>query len=119
MIASEGRVDLHRLITSGGHQADFPKMTTAASKIMEAPIYLRDDPDVDAVRLRAIGRQLKHEHKIQLLLVDYIQLMTPQSTKDENRERAVATAAHALKQMTKELGIVVVALSQLNDQGRL
>jgi replicative DNA helicase len=119
MIASEGRVDMHRLITAGGHHGDFPKMTAAATKIMNSPIFIRDDSDVDSVKLRGIGRQMKHDHKIQLLVVDYIQLMTPQNTKDENRERAIATAAHALKQMAKELGIVVIALSQLNDSGKL
>lgn len=119
LIASAGRIDLHNFITTRGNDSDIHRIAQTTAKIAASPIYIRDDSDVDALKLRAIGRQMKHENQIQLLLVDYIQLLTPQSTKDENRERAMATAAHALKQMGKELDIVIIALSQLNEQGRL
>jgi replicative DNA helicase len=119
LIADIGKINLHNFIVTGGVASDFMRITNASAKISHAPIYIRDDSDVDAMKMRAIARQLKAEKKIEFMLVDYIQLLTPQNVKDENRERAMSTAAQALKQMAKELDIVVVGISQLNEQGKL
>jgi len=119
VVASVSRVDLHKFASGEASEQDFTRITAANDRIAAAPIFIRDDADVDAIKLRGIGRQLRHENKIELLVVDYVQLLTPVGVKDDNRERAMATAAHALKQMAKELGIVVIALSQVNEHGKL
>lgn len=119
LIGSVGRIDLHKFAVFGGVESDFPKITQAVDKVSKAPIFIRDDSDVDAMKLRGIARTLKHEHNVGLILVDYVQLLTPQGTEDENRERAMSRAAQALKQMAKELKIVVVVLSQVNEHGKL
>lgn len=120
-ISSVGRINLHQFLISGaqGGEEGFKTITRAAGTISGAPIVIRDDSDVDAIKLRGIGRQMVHEHKIKILVVDYIQLLSPIGVKDENRERAMATAADALKHMAKELQIVVIGLSQVNDSGKL
>lgn len=118
LIASVGKIDLHKFTIGGAVEADFPKLTRAIDMVSQAPIFIRDESDVDVVKLRAIGRQLKLDHDIQFLLCDYIQLGTMQA-KDESPERATSRFAQALKQMSKELGIVTMALSQINENGKL
>lgn len=118
LIASVGKIDLHKFTVNGAVEADFPKLTRAIDMVAQAPIFIRDESDVDIVKLRAIGRQLKLDHDIQFLLCDYIQLGTMQA-KDESPERATSRFAQALKQMSKELGIVTMALSQINENGKL
>lgn len=119
LIGSNGKIDLHKMFTFGGVESDFSKITQAVDRIAKAPIFIRDDSDVDSMKLRGIARTLKHEHDIKCLAVDYIQLLTPGTTTDENRERAMSAAAQALKQIAKELKIVVIALSQVNEHGKL
>lgn len=118
LIASVGKIDLHKFTIGGAVESDFPKLTRAIDQVAQAPIFVRDESDVDIVKLRAIGRQLKLDHDIQFLLCDYIQLGTMQA-KDESPERATSRFAQALKQMSKELGIVTMALSQINENGKL
>lgn len=119
LLASVGKVNVHNIMSGGGTNGDFNRLTSSAARVKDAPIFVRDESDVDPVRLRGAGRQLKHEHKIELLVVDYVQLLTPTAVKDENRERAMSAAAQALKQMARELNIVVIGLSQVNENGKL
>lgn len=119
IIASHGKINLHKIFTSGAKNVDTGRITRAVETVANAPLTIRDDPDVDFAQMRAIGRQMKQEHKIELIIVDYVQLLTPQSTKDENRERAMSAAAQACKQMAKELNCVVIVLSQVNEQKKL
>lgn len=116
-IGSLARIDIHRFTTEGGEQHEIRKIVGAASKINESKVVIKDESDVTTLQMRAIARQLKHQHKIQLLIVDYIQLMSVSNI--DSREQQVASVAQAMKNCAKELDIVVVGLSQVNDEGRV
>ena len=77
-----------------------------------APIYIDDSPALSIMDLRARARLMKREHDIELLVVDYLQLM--HAPKAESREREVSMISRGLKQLAKELNIPILALSQLN-----
>ena len=116
-IASLARVDMHKFLTYGGQDSDFPRITAAVGKLQSSKIIVRDDADVDALQMRAIARQLKAQHKIQILIVDYIQLMN--QGKSDSKEQEIAAIAQAMKNCAKELEIVFIGMSQVNDEGRL
>lgn len=119
LISSLSRVDLHRFVMTGGGIGEAEKISSAVTRIADSKVFICDEADIDFSKMRAIGREMKRKHKIELLIVDYIQLLISTATKEENRERAMANASAALKQMAKELGIPVIALCQLNDDGKL
>ena len=77
------------------------------------PLYIYDNPDLTIDRLRATARKLKHEHDIQVLIIDYIQLMTGTS-KRENRNLELSEISRGLKLLARELDITVIALAQLS-----
>ncbi len=118
LIASIARVDLHNLKLKKWNNSECLKVIEVADKVKQLPVHIRDDSDMNLAIIRAVARQMKMQHKIKFLFVDYIQLIDGGGNKNANREREIAGAAEGLKQCAKELGIVVVAASQLNDDGR-
>lgn len=91
------------------------KVMNAASAISDKPLFIDDDPDITPMELRAKARRLKAEHGLDLLVVDYIQLMRTPGRYD-TREQAVAEISRTLKAIARELEIPVIGLSQLNRQ---
>lgn len=93
--------------------SDWPKITRAASTLSEAPIFIDESGALRITEIRSRARQMKAEHDIGLIVVDYLQLIcSPQ--KSGNREQEISTISQNLKAMAKELNIPVLALSQLN-----
>jgi replicative DNA helicase len=88
----------------------------AASQASLLPIFVRDEGDVNPLQLRAAMRRMCAVHKTRIIVVDYIQLLSPTDRKD-SRERQVAEASRTLKQLAKELNITIIALTQLNSDG--
>lgn len=117
MICSQGRVNLRNVRDGLLSESDFPKMTTAASRISAAPIFIDDSSDMTIADVRARARRMKQQHGIKLFVVDYIQLITKPDA--ENRTTEIDQVSKGLKQMAKELDCCVIALSQLNDDGKL
>ncbi len=117
MLCSEARVDLARV--RNGHLSDreFPKLAMAAGRLADAPIFIDDTPALSVLELRAKARRLKREAaaKLGLIIVDYIQLMRSSEGRD-NREQEISEISRSLKALAKEIGVPVVALSQLNRQ---
>ncbi|MEJ2032958.1 MAG: replicative DNA helicase [Deltaproteobacteria bacterium] len=113
MLCSESRVDSHRLRTGFLKDQDWPKLTKAASALMEAPIYIDDTPALSVLEMRAKARRLKSEHNLGLVVVDYLQLMRGRNS-TERREQEISEISRSLKAMAKELHVPVIALSQLN-----
>jgi replicative DNA helicase len=91
------------------------KLVHAAAAISETPLFIDDNPDITPMELRAKARRLKAEHGLDLLIVDYIQLMRVPGRYD-TREQAVAEISRTLKAIARELSIPVIGLSQLNRQ---
>lgn len=118
-LCSSGRVNLRDIGAGRMEEADFPKLTSAAGRLAGSGLHILDDVD-SLGAICAELRRLKQEHDIRLAVVDYIQLVfNDRAPKGANREQEVGGVAAALKALAKELGIPVVAPSQLNDDGAL
>lgn len=113
ILGSISRVDAQRLRTGFLKETDWTKLTRAVGMLAEAPIFIDDTPAITVLEMRAKARRLKTEHDIGLVVVDYLQLMRGR-TNVQSREQEISEISRALKAMAKELGIPVLALSQLN-----
>jgi replicative DNA helicase len=113
MLMSEAGIDGHRLRTGFLGERDFPKLTQAMETLSRARIFIDDSAAIGVLEMRAKARRLKAEHGLDLVVVDYIQLMQGRG-RFENRVTEVASISRALKGLAKELGVPVVALSQLS-----
>ena len=113
MLCSEARVDAHKLRSGFLGRTDWPKLTSAAGRLAEAPIYIDDSPAMTVLEMRAKARRLKAERGLGLVIVDYLQLMRGRGGAD-NREQEISDISRSLKALAKELAIPVVALSQLS-----
>jgi len=113
MLCSEAKVDAHRLRGGFLSESDWPKLTRAAGSLSEAPLFIDDTPGLSALEMRAKARRLKIEHRLGLVIVDYLQLMRGRATAD-SREQEISDISRSLKALAKELAIPVIALSQLN-----
>ena len=90
------------------------KLGNSQKEISHAPIYIDDTPSLSVLELRAKARRMKMRHDIQLIVVDYLQLMTVGVKKGQSREGEVSEISRTLKAIAKELDIPVIALSQLS-----
>lgn len=113
MLCSEARVDAHKLRSGYLGRADWPKLTTAAGRLTEAQIYIDDTPALSVLEMRAKARRLKAERGLDLLIVDYLQLMRGRGEAD-TREQEISEISRSLKALAKELQLPVIALSQLS-----
>jgi replicative DNA helicase len=113
MLCSEASVDSHRLRTGYLSDTDWPKLTTAAGRLSEAPIYIDDTPGISLLEMRAKARRLKGERGLGLVIIDYLQLISGRA-RAENRQQEISEISRGLKAMAKDLNVPVVALSQLS-----
>lgn len=113
LLCSISKVDSHRLRTGFLEDRDWPKLTRACGMLEDAPVFIDDTAAISVLEMRAKARRLKSEHDIGMVLVDYLQLMQGRSGA-ERREQEISEISRSLKAMAKELGVPVVALSQLN-----
>ncbi|MBF0165968.1 MAG: replicative DNA helicase, partial [Magnetococcales bacterium] len=113
LLASTARVDAQGLRTGRVRDEDYNKLVHAAQSLSQAPIYIDDSPALSILSLRAKARRLKREKGIQLLVVDYLQLMQADGDQ-ENRVQEISQISRGLKGIAKELDIPVLALSQLS-----
>jgi replicative DNA helicase len=113
MLCSIAGVNAHKVRTGFFSQSDWPKLVEAASKLSESPIYIDDTPGITALELRAKARRLKAKHDIQLIILDYLQLMSGGSS-SENRQQEISDISRSLKALARELNVPVIAISQLS-----
>ena len=113
MLCSEARVDGSRLRSGQLWREDWPKLARAAGALSELPVFIDDTPGITMTELRAKCRRLKTQEDLALVVVDYLQLMRSGS-KNDSREQEISEISRSLKNLAKELGIPVIALSQLN-----
>jgi len=106
------RVDAQRLRKGMLSQEERSELGLAAEVLYQAPIFLNDSPSLSILGLRAKARRLKRQHDIQLVILDYLQLMEPPP--GDSRQQQVAEISRALKGLARELRVPVLALSQLN-----
>ncbi len=113
MLSSLGRIDSNKVRTGKLDDADWPRLTSAVNILNEAPIFIDDTPGMSPMEIRARARRIKKEHGLGLIVIDYLQLMQL-SGSSENRATEISEISRSLKGLAKELGVPVIALSQLN-----
>ena len=113
MLCSEARVNSSKLRTGYIAKNDWPRLTEAAGKLSEAPLFIDDTPALSSLDVRARARRLAAEHDIGLVIIDYLQLMQGRG-KTESRQLEVSDISRGLKALAKELNVPIVALSQLS-----
>jgi len=113
LLASEAKVDSQRLRKGFLGETDWPKLTTAAGRLSEAPLFIDDTPAITVLEMKAKSRRLKADTGLGLIVVDYIQLMRSGGYRD-SREQEISEISRSLKALAKELKVPVIALSQLN-----
>lgn len=109
-------VDFHKLRTGFVSQEAMEHLTTTCKKVGDAPIYIDDQPSLSILELRAKARRMVHQFKVQLFVIDYLQLMRSTNERAKNREQEIADISSGLKAMAKELNVPVVVLCQLNRE---
>ncbi len=113
MLCCRSQIDGQAMRKGRITDAQYRKLTEEASLLYEAPLFVDDSPGLTPTALRAKCRRLKQKHDIQLVVVDYLQLMTA-AGRNESRQQEIATISRTLKAIARELKVPVVALSQLN-----
>lgn len=113
MLCSHARVDAQKVRTGYLSHQDWPKLTSAAGKLSEAPIFIDDTPGQSIIEIRAKARRLKMQHDIQLVVLDYLQLIRG-SSQAESRQQEISNISMSLKELARELKVPVIAVSQLS-----
>lgn len=113
MLASEARISLSQLRNGNIDEYAWPKLISTAAKMSEAPIFIDDTSGISPFDVRAKARRMKARHGLDMIVVDYLQLMSMKQ-KVESREREVSEISKMLKGLARELKIPVIALAQLN-----
>jgi replicative DNA helicase len=113
MLSSVGGVPLHDIRSGRVTDQDWVRITSATSQLQEARLFIDETPGLTPTELRARARRVKREHGLDLVVVDYLQLMQVSGNK-ENRATEISEISRGLKALAKELSVPVIALSQLN-----
>lgn len=117
LLCSEARVDSHKARTGFLSKDDWKDLAKALGKLADGRIFIDDTPGISVVEMRSKARRLKAEHGLDLLIIDYLQLMSGSSGSRrgyENRQQEISAISRSLKGLAKELGVPVLALSQLS-----
>jgi len=115
LISSEARIDAEKLRKGNIADHEFQQIHTRIAKLSKAPIYIDDTPGISIFELRAKCRRMKQKHDIQVVIIDYLQLMTAGTGKGAgNREQEISQISRSIKEIAKELNVPVIALSQLS-----
>src|SRR5881392_233537 len=117
LLCSRARVNLQKVRDGFLAERDFPSLTAAASKLAEAKIFIDDSASLSILELRAKARRLKAQQEVQLLIIDYLQLLRSTSRRaQDNRQLEISEISAGLKGLAKELKIPVIVVAQLNRQ---
>src|SRR5205823_6912341 len=113
ILCRQAQVNMHLLRTGRLPQRDFPRLSIAVGPISEAKVFIDDHPSLNILELRAKCRRLKAQQGLDMIMVDYLQLMQG-AGRQENRQQEISQISRGLKGLAKELEIPVIALSQLS-----
>jgi replicative DNA helicase len=115
LLCSQARVDAHKFRTGTLFTDDMKRVARAMGELGDAPIYIDDTPGISISEMRAKARRLKQsQNRLDLIIVDYLQLMSGGGKRFENRTQEVSAISRGLKALAKELSVPVIALSQLS-----
>lgn len=113
LLAAEATIPMQTLRKGTLDQHDFQKLAVTQGRVSGAPLFIDDSPNLTLVEIRAKCRRLKQQHGLKMVVIDYLQLLSS-GKKVESRQQEVSEFSRALKLLSKELDVPVVALSQLN-----
>ncbi|MCB2220363.1 MAG: replicative DNA helicase [Bacteroidetes bacterium] len=114
LISSETQLSADKLKKGNLENYEWEQLNAKIGKLVDAPLFIDDTPALSIFELRAKCRRLKAQHDIQMIVVDYIQLMSTGGDNKGNREQEISTISRSLKALAKELNVPVITLSQLN-----
>ncbi|MGN0204818.1 MAG: replicative DNA helicase [Coprococcus sp.] len=114
MLSMESRVDSQSMRTGNLQTADWEKLIESAGVISTAPLIIDDTPGISITELRSKCRKYKLENDLGLVIIDYLQLMTGGSRKQESRQQEISEISRSLKALAREINAPVIALSQLS-----
>ena len=113
LLSAEARVPLHHMRAGTMTDDDWGRLARRMGEVAEAPLYIDDSPNLTMMEIRAKARRLRQRNGLQLIVIDYLQLMSG-NKKSESRQQEVSELSRSLKLLAKELEIPVIAMSQLN-----
>ena len=113
LLAAEAEVKLADMRGGRVSSEDWAKLTDTLNKVQDAPLYIDDSPNLTLMEIRAKARRLKQQHGLDLIVLDYLQLMSS-GKKVESRQQEVSEFSRSLKLLAKELEVPLIAISQLN-----
>ncbi|MBV9488857.1 MAG: replicative DNA helicase [Verrucomicrobia bacterium] len=117
LLCSRAKVDLQKVRNGFLSERDFPSLTTAAAKLAAAKMYIDDTPGLSILELRAKARRLKSAYNVDLIVIDYLQLLRSTSRRaQDNRQLEIAEISSGIKSLAKELDIPIIVIAQLNRQ---
>jgi replicative DNA helicase len=114
LISAESNLPAEKLRKGDLADYEWEQLNSKISRLIDAPIFIDDTPALSIFELRAKCRRLKAQHNIEMVFVDYLQLMTGNYDRQGNREQEISNISRSLKSLAKELDIPVLALSQLS-----
>ncbi|TNE79371.1 MAG: replicative DNA helicase [Bacteroidetes bacterium] len=114
LISAEAEINQENLRSGKLSQQDWEQLTSRVTKLNDAKLFIDDTPAISIFELRAKCRRLKAQHDINLVIIDYLQLMRGDEKSSGNREQEISLISRSLKAMAKELDVPVIALSQLS-----
>jgi replicative DNA helicase len=115
LIAGEARIDSEKLRKGNLADHEFQQLHSRITALSAAPIFIDDTPAISIFDFRAKCRRLKAQHDIQLVIIDYLQLMSAKDGKGSgNREQEISNISRSIKEIAKELNIPIIALAQLS-----
>jgi replicative DNA helicase len=114
LLTEQAQIDAQRMHRGLLTEAEFDRVSNALGPLGEAKIYIDDTPVMDELSLQLKARQAKMRHNIDMILIDYLQLMHGRARGDDNRVQEVSSISRALKGLARELRIPVIAISQLS-----
>lgn len=114
LISSETQLSADKLKKGNLESYEWEQLNAKIGKLVDAPLFIDDTPALTIFELRAKCRRLKAQHNIQMIIIDYIQLMSGGNDNKGNREQEISTISRSLKALAKELNVPIITLSQLN-----
>jgi replicative DNA helicase len=116
MLCSRSRVNMRNVRDGFLAERDFPKLTSSAGKLSNAPLFIDDSSGLSILQLRAKARRMHQQHGIKLFVIDYLQLLHSTARRAENRQQEIADISNGIKGLAKELSVPIIVLAQLNRE---
>src|SRR5437879_2153154 len=114
LLTEQAQIDVQRMHRGQLSEAEFDRISNALGPLGEASIYIDDTPAMDELTLQLKARQAKMRHNIDMIVVDYLQLMHGRSRGDDNRVQEVSSSSREIAGLARELRVPVIAISQLS-----